>query len=102
MIWTVVEPACGIISACLPFLTRIFGRYLRGTWTRVTRFTGASSRQPGGGAKDKNYAFSEAKVVEVSVQATHRTSSPTEYELHDLHGTEQHGEGRESVKNLIP
>jgi hypothetical protein len=102
MIWTVIEPACGIISACLPFLARIFGRYPRGTWTHAAEFTGVSSRQPEGTVKTKNYVLSDGEDIEFRVQDTHRTSSPAEYELHHLHGTEQHGEGWESVKNLVP
>lgn len=104
MIWTVIEPSCGIISACLPFLARISGRYLRGTWATVFKTTCDSGRQSEG-ADQKDRVFNTRTVIKAFTtdRATQKCKSPAVYEMDDLHvGHGEQGEGQESVRNLIP
>ncbi|KAF2653980.1 hypothetical protein K491DRAFT_660881 [Lophiostoma macrostomum CBS 122681] len=108
MTWTVVEPACGIISACLPFLARIFGRKLRGTWTNVVRRTGGSNTPSYGGGKSKTGMPGSGVMKEttVSIRSTRKEMSPVEYEMGSVPDQQKKyqklDEERESVRNLIP
>lgn len=99
MIWTVIEPACGIISACLPFLTRLFRRYLRGTWTNIVKVRGGSSRRLESATDRKHYA--DRTASEARVRGIYRANSPAQHETHELDVAGQHGEGQESVRRLM-
>ena len=90
MIWTVMEPVSGIISACLPFLARIFGSYLHGAWSNIVKFTQGSSGKSAGEAERDRYGVGVG------------TESPVLYELHNLHYAGKLEDGPDSVKNLIP